>query len=358
MMSRRIARTLPLAVFGVALVMPGAAMASTRTVFMGLPPASQKAFEKLSSDANAFFPSTIRIRTGDVVAFTPVGFHTVDMPASGAPLPLVSPTGTKVEAIDAAGIPFWFNGLDELGFNAPLLTMNFGKTLVKGPARIASGLPLVQRPKPMRVRFNKAGRYTYYCNIHSGMKGTVRVVGKHSPVPSAKSDAALVKAQAAKALAVAKALPAITKPAANTVSVGAEGKGGVSYFGMLPDKLTVAAGTTVTFAMANGSSDVHTATFGPGDPDQKTSYLGAIAASFQGPPVFDARGAYPSEPAGSPPVAITPTLHGNGFWNAGLMDAVAASPLPGSGSVTFSTPGTYPFVCLIHTNMKGTITVQ
>jgi plastocyanin len=26
--------------------------------------------------------------------------------------------------------------------------------------------------------------------------------------------------------------------------------------------------------------------------------------------------------------------------------------------VTFSTPGTYPFVCLIHTNMKGTITVQ
>jgi plastocyanin len=210
----------------------------------------------------------------------------------------------------------------------------------------------------MRVRFNKAGRFTYYCNIHPGMKGTVRVVGKHSPVPSARSDAARVKAQVAKALAAAKALPTTTKPPANTVSVGAEGKGGVSYFGMLPDKLTVPAGTTVKFAMANGSSDVHTATFGPGDPDQKTSYLGAIAASFQGPPVFDARGAYPSEPPGSPPVAITPTLHGNGFWNAGVMDAVAASPLPASGSVTFSTPGTYPFVCLIHTNMKGTITVQ
>ena len=40
------------------------------------------------------------------------------------------------------------------------------------------------------------------------------------------------------------------------------------------------------------------------------------------------------------------------------MDAAAASPLPPSGSVTFSTPGTYPFVSLINTNMKGTITVQ
>jgi plastocyanin len=357
-MSRRIARTLPLAVFGVALVMPGAAMAATRTVFMGLPPASQKAFEKVSSDANAFFPTTIRIHAGDVVAFAPVGFHSVDMPASGAPLPLISPTGKKVTAIDAAAIPFWFNGLDEVGFDARLAKLNFGKTLIKGPARIASGLPLAPKLKPMRVRFNKAGRYTYYCNIHTGMKGTVRVVGKHSPIPSAKSDAARVKAQAAKALAVAKTLPTITKPPASTVSVGAEGKGGVTYYGMLPDKLTVPAGTTVKFAMPNGSSEVHTATFGPGDPDQKTSYLGAIAASFQGPPVFDARGIYPSEPPGSPTVALTPTLHGNGFWNAGTMDAVAASPLPGSGSVTFSTPGTYPFVCLIHTNMKGTITVQ
>jgi plastocyanin len=40
------------------------------------------------------------------------------------------------------------------------------------------------------------------------------------------------------------------------------------------------------------------------------------------------------------------------------MDAAAATPLPPSGSVTLSTPGTYRFVCLIHTFMKGTITVQ
>jgi plastocyanin len=348
---------LPLVAFGVALITPGAAMAATKPVFMGLPPASHKAFEKAFSDANAFFPNNIRIRAGDVVAFQPVGFHTVDMPASGAPLPLLGPTGKKVAASDAAGIPFWFNARDEVGFDKRLLKPSYGKTLVKGPARITSGLPLGNKLKPMRVRFKKAGLYTYYCNIHPGMKGTVRVVGKGAPIPSAKSDAARVKAQVAKALATAKALPTTTKPPANTISVGAEGKGGITYFGMLPDKLTVPAGTTVNFAMPVGSSDVHTATFGPGNPDKPKEYLGAIAASFQGA-VFDGRGVYPSEPPGSPPAALSPTLHGNGFWNTGVMDAVAASPPPGAGAVTFSTPGTYQFVCLIHTFMKGTITVQ
>jgi plastocyanin len=356
-MSRRIARTLPLAAFGLALMMSGAAQAATKPVFMGLPPGSQKAFEKATSDVNAFFPASIRIRAGDSVAFTPTGFHTVDMPASGGPLPLIAPTGKKPASADAAGIPFWFSGRDEVGFDKRLLKSNFGKSFVKGPLRIKSGLPLGNKLKPMRVRFNKAGNYTYYCNLHPGMKGTVRVVGKGSPVLSAKAEAARVKAQAAKALAVARALPKIKKSPANTITVGAEGAAGVSYFGMLPDKLTVPAGTTVNFTMDSGSSDIHTATFGPGNPDKPKEYLGAIAASLQGV-TFDGRAVYPSEPPGSPPASLEPALHGNGFWSTGLMDSVTSSPLPGSGAVTFTTPGTYPFVCLIHTFMKGTITVQ
>jgi plastocyanin len=355
-MSRPIARTLLLA-SGLALALPGAAQAATRTVFMGLPPGNQKAFEKASSDANAFFPASIRIHAGDVVAFTPSGFHTVDMPASGGPLPLIAPTGKKAAAIDAAGIPFWFNARDEIGFDKRLLKPSYGKTLVRGQARITSGLPLGNKLKPMKVRFNKAGQFTYFCNLHPGMKGKVRVVAKGSPIPSAKAAAARVKAQVARALAAAKAVPTTTKSPANTITVGAEGPGGVSYFGMLPDKLTVPVGTTVNFKMVNNSSDVHTATFGPGNPDKPKEYLGAIAASLQGV-AFDGRAVYPSEPPGSPLAGLSPTLHGNGFWNTGLMDALSSSPLPAAGAVTFTTPGTYPFVCLIHTFMKGTITVQ
>jgi len=58
------------------------------------------------------------------------------------------------------------------------------------------------------------------------------------------------------------------------------------------------------------------------------------------------------------PAALTPLLHGNGFWSSGAMDAQSKSPLPQSNSVTFASAGTYEFYCLIHTFMHGTITAQ
>ena len=357
-MSMRYTRAL-CAVAGVALAVPGAAQAATKPVFMGTPPASQKAFEKTGSDVNAFFPRNIRVRAGDSVAFTPVGFHSVDFPAAGGrPLPLISPTGKKITGVnDAAGIPFWFNNADQLGFDKRLLKMKFGKTISKGATRVTSGLPLGDRLKPFKVRFARTGQFTYYCNIHPKMKGTVRVVGKSSPAPSARADALRVRRQAAAALAVAKKLPGSVTPAANTVSLGADGNGGVTFFGFLPDKLTVPAGTTVKFAMPSNSTEDHTATTGPGDADKGTGYIGEIAKSFQGA-VFDGRATYPSERPGTPPPALSPALHGNGYWSSGVLDAVAASPLPADNSVTFSTPGIYRFVCLIHPFMKGTVTVQ
>lgn len=345
------------AAVALALAAPGAAQAAKKRVFMGIPPASGKAFEKAFTDVNAFFPSSVRIHTGDFVSFEAVGFHSFDLPAAGGvPLPILSPTGKKVSAVDEAGIPFWFDAAPELGFDKGLLKANFGKTLVKGATRVTSGLPLGEKLKPVNVRFPKAGVYTYFCNIHPGMKGTVRVVGKRSPVPSAKADALRVKQQAAAALRVAKTLPA-TKPPANTISVGPGGTGGVSLLAFVPDKLTVAAGTTVNFAMSPKSLDIHTVTAGPGNADKATTYLGKLAASFQGA-VFEGLATYPSERPGAPPAALSPALHGNGFWNTGIMDATPAFPLPSSGSVTLSTPGTYRFVCLIHTFMKETITVK
>jgi plastocyanin len=126
----------------------------------------------------------------------------------------------------------------------------------------------------------------------------------------------------------------------------------------VPSDVTVATGDTLRFRMSPGSFDVHTATAGPGNPESDpNSYLGQIAASFQGGPAFDPRGAYPSDEPPNP-ATLTPLLHGNGFWNTGVMDTSNASPLPESGSVTFGAPGTYDFYCLIHPFMKGTVTVQ
>jgi plastocyanin len=216
---------------------------------------------------------------------------------------------------------------------------------------------MTNNPKPFTVRFVKAGNYTYYCNVHAGMKGVVRVVRRARRIPTAAADRKALKAQLNRAVATAKRLPA-TKPPANTVDVGVGGRGGVEFYAMVPGKLTVPHGTTLTFRMSPRSVDFHTATFGPGDPSAEppTGYLGDLGKSLENDLVPNPISIYPSEPAGSV-AALTPVFHGNGFWSAGLMDNSSRTALPGSGRVTFNAPGTYNYYCLIHPFMHGIITV-
>ncbi len=102
------------------------------------------------------------------MAFRPSGFHTVDFPAPGGrPFAVFTPTGKKLAGInDEEGVPFWFNGQDEIGFTPGLLRLNYGKTFVKGTTRISSGLPFGNKLKPLTVRFPKTGLFTYYCDLH------------------------------------------------------------------------------------------------------------------------------------------------------------------------------------------------
>jgi plastocyanin len=342
------------------LAVPASASAATKVVDMGLPTAAGKAFQKQFADVNDFFPHGTTIHVGDTIKFAPTGFHTVDIPAKGAkPLALFAPAGTTSGVLDAAGNPFWFNGQPQLGFTPALGPPGtYGKKLTyNGTKRIESGLPFAEHPKAFTVKFTKSGSYTYYCNIHRGMKGTVRVVAKSHKVPSAKADAKTLKDQVAAALKTAKSLQK-TSVAPGNVSVGASGTGGVEFFAMLPATQTVPVGTTVKFSMSAKSLDDHTATFGPGDPEnQPTSYLGQLAQHFQNDPVAPSQAAYPSEPPGTLG-SLSPTLHGNGFWNSGVMDQSGATPLPNSASVTFTAPGTYQFYCMIHPFMHGTVVVQ
>jgi plastocyanin len=210
----------------------------------------------------------------------------------------------------------------------------------------------------MTVKFSKKGTYRYFCDVHSGMEGQVVVKRRSAKIPTAKQDKRRLRKQVNTALSRAKKLPSTTPPA-NTVYVGGSAKGGVEYFGMLPAKLTVPTGTTVTFAMSPRSYEVHTASFGTGNPNtDPNSYLGQIAASFQGAPTLDPRGVYPSQAPGTPPAAYSGGLHGNGFWNSGVLDQSPASPQPASNTVTFGTAGTYDYYCLIHPFMRGQVIVQ
>ncbi|HTN25754.1 MAG TPA: hypothetical protein VL120_17335 [Solirubrobacteraceae bacterium] len=342
---------------GVALALPcAAAQAAVKSVNMGTNKAQQAQLQPNGADVNAFFPSNVAVHVGDSVKFVPTSFHSVHFFGKSGKLTPIFNIGPAISGItDAAGAPFWFNGLPNFVTNGALFAPpgKFGKTLVtNGTKEIESGLPTSNKPKPMTVRFTKAGLFTYNCDLHPGMKGTVRVSPKSKPVPSAAADAKRVKAQAASAVKVSKTFASL-KPPANTVYVGAAGKGGTELFGFAPSKLTVPVGTTVTFTVPAGSFETHTASTGPGNPDKEPkSYLGSIATGQDDP-----RGAYPSDP---PPTAaaLTPLLHGNGFWSSGAMDPNPKTPLPQSNSVTFAAAGTYEFYCLIHTFMHGTITAQ
>ena len=353
----RNARCLALGV-AFALAVPGAAQAAQKTVDAGTPRSSQQAFQRLLTDINDFMPRRVTIHVGDTVRFRPAGFHSIDFPGQrSGPLPLFTPTGQNVSgSLDAAGAPFWFNGQPALGFNPTLLRSNFGKRLrYNGTRSINSGLPLARNPRPMTVRFTRAGTFQYFCDVHHGMTGSVRVVRRNRPVPSQRADRARVRRQLAARLRTARDL-ADNAPPANTVDVGRGGAGRVSLLDFVPKQLTVPTGTTVTFRSPD-RHEVHTATSGPGNPESEpNSYLGQIAAGLLGP-VADPRALYPSEPPGTLG-ALAPTLHGNGFWNSGALDRNPNSPQPPSSAVRFTVPGAYTLFCLIHPFMRTTVTVQ
>ena len=233
------------------LLVPAVAQAKTKSVYVGPPRAAAKKMGETTT-ANAFFPSKLKVNVGDSVRFVPAGFHTVNFPKKGeGPLQVIVPTGQKVAgAADAAGAAFWFNGQDALSLNPAFAAVsNFGKKFsYNGSKQVESGLPPGEKAKPMTVKFTKAGSYTVYCDIHPGMKGSVKVVKKGAKVPTAKQDAAAVKQQADAAVKAAKGLET-QEQAANTVALGTTAKGGLEYLGMVPSKLTVAPGTTVKLSL-------------------------------------------------------------------------------------------------------------
>ena len=344
-----------------ALALPAAAAARTKTVTAG-PPAQVKPlavkllgksfFGAYNPDINAFFLQRVTINAGDTVKFVQNGFHTIDLPGkSNEDLPLILPGSTVTGAIDAAGNPFWFNGkLPSLGLN-PVLFARSSATTYNGSTRLDSGLPPNSgAPKPFLVKFTKPGTYKYFCDVHPGMIGYVVVKPKGKPVPSARQDTASLIAQATSDILAAKRLAKI-KVAADHVSLGESNSSGVELFAMFPATMTVSPGTVVTFSMSRNSREVHTATFGP------VKYINDLSNALFSAPGPTAQALYPSSPV--QPILLDPSSHGNGFGNIGAVDTDPTTPqIPTSGQIKFTAPGTYHFICLIHSQMHGTIIVK
>jgi plastocyanin len=350
---RRSIRGLAFAGVVVLAAWPAAAGAKTVTVYAGGTAGFQRSLsKKTGGGVDNFLINRVTVNVGDTVVWNgkarAAGFHTIDFPAKGgSDLPLFTPTGKTVSGVnDFAGNPFWFDGkVPEIGFNPGLFAATGGSTY-NGASRADSGLPL-GKPSNFKLTFTKPGVYKYFCDVHYGMVGYVVVRKAGQPVPSAASNQrTLVREERAYARR-AKKLDR-TKVAGNNVSVGASAAGGLEVFAMFPSTRTVKVGTTVTFSMSKRTRETHTVTFGP------ESYLTPLATSLSGPlPAPNAL--YPSGPPGT--ISLDQTSHGNGFANTGGLDRDSGTPLPASGQITFTQPGTYHFICLIHPFMHGTVVV-
>ena len=297
---------------GITVLVPTAAHAATRTVVAG-PPRKVKGLPP-GADSNAFFRKTITVHAGDKVKWKFNGFYTVTIPAKGKKPPAfigLDPAGGKTAGVnDAAGNPFWFNGLPKLTLQ-PDGALPAGGKSYNGKKLVSSGAPLgAGAPKPCTVKFTKKGTYSYYCTIHSGQKGKVKVVGKPKAIPSNKANAKAAKKEYAKVVKQLKKDGKFAGPPGNAVYAGK---------------------------------------------DTISGFIGPDPANPAGLPVVSSLATYPSDPP--PGAPADGANHGNGFVNTGIIDGDSASPQPTSAQITFSKAGTYNYICLIHPDMKGSIVV-
>jgi plastocyanin len=337
----------------VLLVPAAAAQAATKDVYAGPPPKGLlKGLPPVAQD-NAFYPKRITVARGDRVSFKILGFHNVlsvpkgtEAPALFVPNPADPVSGAK----DASGADLWFNGQPRIAPN-PQVVAPAGRKVIDGSELVGSGIPLAGPPEPFVVRFPKAGRYTYLCSVHPGMKGTVTVKQRRSNVPSKRQDARRVRKQARDAAKLAKRLMAGDGvPGGRTILAGND-RAGVATLAFFPARTTVKVGQPVTFKMSRRTMEIHNVAFGPED------FIGGLAQSFFGPQGVDPMTAYPSDPPGTP-LVYDGANHGNGYLNTGILDREAATPQPASATVTFAKPGTYEYYCVVHgAEMKGTVRV-
>lgn len=237
--------------------------------------------------------------------------------------------------------------------------------------------PDVRASQTFTRTFTVPGTYTYICDIHPEMTGTIAVLGAGGEAPPAAA------------------------PAAVPAAVTATGDVRMADFSFAPRSLTITVGQTLTFV--NTGAARHSATAKDGSFDTGLLARGGTARkTFNTPGTFPyvctlhanmtgtilvtgANGEAPPPPKAAPTVAVangdvkmidfdfspkemTVTAGATvGFVNAGVAPHTATAKdgswdtgmvrAAGRAEITFNTPGTYSYYCTVHPNMVATLLV-
>lgn len=343
-----------------------------------------------------YLPSDLTVRPGDVVEFSvaPGAAHTVSF-------------GTLVDAALAAGPggpdgpPVEFEAIpDALTRDAEPVATGLAPCFSDSPPQDGSACEQQDQPVfdgELALYSSGAisgssftveiapditpGEYGYLCLLHGQpMTGTLSVVGPDEDVPTTE-EVQTDRDQTLQTLSSAMAVPAanldngeledflrdsFTDGDDATVVAGAFG-GPRSYYVELlefgPSEVTIAAGETVRWHF---QTPPHTVSFNA--PTDARPYIidgpdglptvndQAVAAAGGATPIPPFDEFETGEEGPGPPDAVVidgGTWDGRGFFSSGTSPAF----VPVSYDITFTQPGTYPYQCLIHPDMRGTITV-
>jgi plastocyanin len=152
-------------------------------------------------------------------------------------------------------------------------------------------------------------------------------------------------------LAAAPPLRAAAQEARELTVLTGAGQDTVAINAFFPASLRIRAGDTVTWKI--NSDEPHTASFlsGSAPPREPIPIPGGGPTDLMSNPVLF----FPSRA----PDAPVETYSGTDYRNSGLLSNGTVVPPNEAYSLTFDTPGTYEYICLIHpTTMKGEIVVE
>jgi plastocyanin len=324
--------------------------------------------------ALAFFPQALRIHQGDTVTWKRNGdeLHTVsftrgvDPGPTGVPAPS-DPSGARIPAF---GVPAPGGG-QQLNPQIAWPTRARGSAVERytGTGFISSGL-LVDEPlaentgvnEVFPVAFPNAGLFSYICLIHPEvMRGTVEVVPTATTTPDQAAIDAQANAEVAAMMRLLQAaktqgeMPPRRDPAPNGSTTWYARAGGHDFVSgdtraqvldFQPKNLVIAAGDTVVWT----ARYFHTVSFVP-SPEPPELFDEAVPGPT-GAPII------PLDPMTVNPARPAPTYDPTQYYNSGLLGQFTT--LGDAWSLTFTQPGTFEVLCLIHDEqgMKGTITVQ
>lgn len=331
---KRVALVLSLMLLTGSLVMISSPAEAQRTWTVLGGPWGPKDYSVVS---NAFHPRTIEVAVGDTVTWRILGFHSVAFYSGAKPSPPIIEEGGKTILNPQTAFPAGGKTYDGTGYRNSGDPQNFPK------------------PSTYSLRFTKAGTYEYFCQIHGpGMSG--RVVVKERARGSPAEASRRGRSELAATLRVGRSVWANFKTerqnGAVVVPLIGDPKAGFSILRFSPKPLVVSVGTTVTWVMRD-PLEIHTVTFLSG---QKLPPFVMVEPQQQGPPKLVLN---PKVGAPTP----TKTYAGTGFVNSGILFTPGAGPpnAPASYSLTFTKPGRYEYICVIHNpveKMNGTIIVK